>query len=41
VFLAFGGAEDMLLGPATRFQERMQYLAKTEQRAMLNEPRIL
>jgi pimeloyl-ACP methyl ester carboxylesterase len=27
--LAFGGAEDMLLGPAARFQERMQYLAKT------------
>jgi pimeloyl-ACP methyl ester carboxylesterase len=25
--LAFGGAEDMLLGPAARFQERMQYLA--------------
>ncbi len=23
--LAFGGAEDMLLGPAARFQERMQY----------------
>jgi pimeloyl-ACP methyl ester carboxylesterase len=23
------GAEDMLLGPAGRFQERMQYLAKT------------
>ena len=27
--LAFGGAEDMLLGPAARFQERMQYLATT------------
>jgi pimeloyl-ACP methyl ester carboxylesterase len=27
--LAFGGAEDMLLGPAARFQERMQNLAKT------------
>jgi pimeloyl-ACP methyl ester carboxylesterase len=27
--LAFGGAEDMLLGPAARFQERMQFLAKT------------
>ena len=27
--LAFGGAEDMLLGPAARFQERMQVLAKT------------
>ena len=27
--LAFGGAEDMLLGPAARFQERMQALAKT------------
>jgi pimeloyl-ACP methyl ester carboxylesterase len=27
--LAFGGAEDMLLGPAARFQERMQYLART------------
>jgi pimeloyl-ACP methyl ester carboxylesterase len=27
--LAFGGAEDMLLGPAARFQERMQDLAKT------------
>lgn len=27
--LAFGGAEDLLLGPAARFQERMQYLAKT------------
>jgi pimeloyl-ACP methyl ester carboxylesterase len=27
--LAFGGAEDMLLGPAARFQERMQSLAKT------------
>ena len=27
--LAFGGAEDMLLGPAARFQERMQYLAKS------------
>lgn len=26
--LAFGGAEDMLLGPAARFQERMQALAK-------------
>ena len=27
--LAFGGAEDMLLGPAARFQERMKVLAKT------------
>ena len=27
--LAFGGAEDALLGPAARFQERMQYLART------------
>jgi pimeloyl-ACP methyl ester carboxylesterase len=27
--LAFGGADDMLLGPAARFQERMQFLAKT------------
>ena len=27
--LAFGGAEDMLLGPASRFQEQMQLLAKT------------
>jgi len=27
--LAFGGAEDLLLGPAARFQERMQVLAKT------------
>ena len=27
--LAFGGAEDMLLGPASRFQERMQVLANT------------
>jgi len=27
--LAFGGAEDMLLGPAARFQERMQALAAT------------
>jgi pimeloyl-ACP methyl ester carboxylesterase len=27
--LAFGGAEDMLLGPAARFRERMEYLAKT------------
>lgn len=27
--LAFGGAEDMLLGSAARFQERMQYLAKS------------
>jgi pimeloyl-ACP methyl ester carboxylesterase len=27
--LAFGGAEDMLLGPAARFQERMQVLAKS------------
>ena len=27
--LAFGGAEDMLLGPAARFQERMEVLAKT------------
>ena len=27
--LAFGGAEDMLLGPAARFQERMQFLAKS------------
>ena len=27
--LAFGGAEDMLLGPAARFQERMQDLART------------
>ena len=27
--LAFGGAEDMLLGPAARFQERMQALAST------------
>jgi pimeloyl-ACP methyl ester carboxylesterase len=27
--LAFGGAEDMLLGSAPRFQERMQALAKT------------
>jgi pimeloyl-ACP methyl ester carboxylesterase len=27
--LAFGGAEDMLLGPSARFQERMQFLAKS------------
>jgi pimeloyl-ACP methyl ester carboxylesterase len=27
--LAFGGAEDALLGPAARFQERMQALART------------
>jgi len=27
--LAFGGAEDLLLGPAAAFQERMAYLAKT------------
>ena len=27
--LAFGGAEDLLLGPASAFQERMQVLAKT------------
>ena len=27
--LAFGGAEDMLLGTAAQFQERMHYLAKT------------
>jgi pimeloyl-ACP methyl ester carboxylesterase len=27
--LAFGGAEDLLLGPASAFQERMQLLAKT------------
>ncbi len=27
--LAFGGAEDMLLGPAARFQERMAFLAKS------------
>ena len=27
--LAFGGAEDMLLGTAAQFQERMQYIAKT------------
>ena len=27
--LAFGGAEDLLLGPAARFQERMHVLAKT------------
>ena len=27
--LAFGGAEDMLLGPAKNFQDRMAYLAKT------------
>ena len=27
--LAFGGAEDMLLGPASSFQERMQFLAKS------------
>jgi len=27
--LAFGGAEDMLLGPAARFQERMQALASS------------
>ena len=27
--LAFGGAEDMLLGPAARFQERMKVLAST------------
>jgi pimeloyl-ACP methyl ester carboxylesterase len=27
--LAFGGAEDMLPGSAARFQERMQYLART------------
>jgi pimeloyl-ACP methyl ester carboxylesterase len=27
--LAFGGAEDMLLGPAARFQEQMQHLAKS------------
>jgi len=27
--LAFGGAEDLLLGPAAAFQERMNYIAKT------------
>lgn len=27
--LAFGGAEDLLLGPAAAFQERMAYLAKS------------
>jgi len=27
--LAFGGAEDLLLGPASAFQERMNYIAKT------------
>ena len=27
--LAFGGAEDMLLGPAATFQERMRVLAET------------
>ena len=27
--LAFGGAEDMLLGPAKNFQDRMAVLAKT------------
>ena len=27
--LAFGGAEDMLLGPAKNFQERMEFLAKS------------
>jgi pimeloyl-ACP methyl ester carboxylesterase len=27
--LAFGGAEDLLLGPASAFQERMAYIAKT------------
>jgi pimeloyl-ACP methyl ester carboxylesterase len=27
--LAFGGAEDLLLGPSSAFQERMQVLAKT------------
>jgi pimeloyl-ACP methyl ester carboxylesterase len=27
--LAFGGAEDALLGPAVRFQERMHDLAET------------
>jgi len=27
--LAFGGAEDLLLGPAAAFQERMQFLAKS------------
>jgi pimeloyl-ACP methyl ester carboxylesterase len=27
--LAFGGAEDMLLGPSARFQERMQFLASS------------
>ena len=27
--LAFGGAEDLLLGPAATFQERMQFLAKS------------
>jgi len=27
--LAFGGAEDLLLGPASAFQERMQFLAKS------------
>ena len=27
--LAFGGAEDMLLGPAAQFQERMEFLART------------
>jgi pimeloyl-ACP methyl ester carboxylesterase len=27
--LAFGGAEDMLLGTAATFQERMHHLAKT------------
>ena len=28
--LAFGGAEDMLLGPAKNFQERMDVLAKSD-----------
>ncbi|HET9704042.1 MAG TPA: alpha/beta hydrolase, partial [Vicinamibacterales bacterium] len=27
--LAFGGAEDLLLGPASAFQERMEFLAKS------------
>jgi pimeloyl-ACP methyl ester carboxylesterase len=27
--LAFGGAEDMLLGPAKNFQDRMKFLAES------------
>ena len=36
--LAFGGAEDSLLGPASAFQERMQFLAKSIPTAMAGDP---